>query len=93
MIIALHHINDFLCHAAFTLVGKILVVITLCVVSSFFLVIATIGTASAGALALGSWWDGRRGRPRGARERERLSFFSLRAKRARHNNSVVGKSP
>ena len=78
MIATLHHINSFLSHAAFTLVGMILVVITLCIVSSFFLVIMTIGAASAGAYALGRRWYGRRGRHRGARERERLSFVSRR---------------
>ena len=78
MIATLHQINSFLSHAAFTLVGMILVVITLCIVSSFFLVIMTIGAASAGAYALGRRWYGRRGRHRGARERERLSFVSRR---------------
>jgi len=74
----LHHINTILSHAAFTLVGMILVVIALCIVSSFFLVIVTIGAASAGAYALGSRWYGRRGRRCGARERERRSFVSRR---------------
>jgi hypothetical protein len=78
MIATLHQINSFLSHAAFTLVGMILVVIALCIVSSFFLVIVTIGAASAGAYALGSWWDERRGGRCGARERERLSFVSRR---------------
>ena len=52
MIAILHQINTFLCHAAFTLVGMILVVIISCVVSSFFLVIVAIGATSAGAYAL-----------------------------------------
>ena len=91
MIATFHNVNSFLSHAAFTLVGMILVVITLCVVSSFYLVIVTIGTASTGAYALVSRWDGRRGRHRGAHGRNRLPFFSLSAKRAWHNNNLLAE--
>jgi len=46
--------------AVLHLSGIFSLVITLCVVFPFFLVIVTIGTASAGAYALGSRWDERR---------------------------------
>jgi len=52
MISTLHHINSFLRLTALNLIGIILLVITLCVVFPFFLVIVTVGTASAGACAL-----------------------------------------
>jgi hypothetical protein len=91
MIATLHHVNSFLSHAAFTLGGMILVVIALCIVSSFFLIIITIGTASAGAYAVGSRWDRRRGTHRGAHERIRLGFLSPRANRARHHNNSIAE--
>ncbi len=64
MIFTLHHINSVLRLTAFNLIGIFLLVITLCLVFPFFLVIVIIGTASAGAYALASRWQERRGRYR-----------------------------
>ena len=64
MVATLHEINSYLRHGALTLVGVILLVSTLCVVVSFFLVIVIDGAASTGAYALASRWDRRRGRHR-----------------------------
>jgi hypothetical protein len=70
--------------------GIFLLAVTLCVAFPFFLVVVSVGTASAGAYALGRRWDERRGRHYGARERER---FSPRAKRTRDlNNSIAEES-
>jgi hypothetical protein len=68
--------NSIVYHAAMTSVGMIFVVITLCIVSSFFLIVAAIGTAGAVFHALESRWNERHGRFRGARHRARLSSKS-----------------
>ena len=70
--------NFFLRHAGLNLFGMILCAATLCVVFPFFLIVVNLGTASNGALALGSRWNKRRGRHGGARARERLSFSTRR---------------
>ena len=57
-----------------------LLAVTLCVALPFFLVVVTIGTASAGAGALQHWRFERRGRHSGFWERERLSFLTPRAR-------------
>ena len=78
--------------AVLHLSGVFLLAVTLCVAFPFFLVVVALGTASTGAFALGSRWDERRGRLHGARERERLSLFTPRAKRTRdHNSSVMAR--
>jgi hypothetical protein len=66
----LNHVNFSLHRVALNLFGISLFTVTLSVVFPFFLVIVTMGTASAGAYALGSRLDERRGRHHGARERE-----------------------
>ena len=83
MIATLHQIISDLGHTAISMVGTILLVITLCVVSSFLLVIVTLGTASTGVYALAGQWDRRRGRHGGARERHRMSVLNLRATQIR----------
>lgn len=83
----LHQIISYLGHTAFNMLGMILLVITLCVVSSFLLAIVTLGMVGTGAFALASRWHRRRGRRGGARERLRLSFVNLRAKRIRQHNA------
>lgn len=54
MISTLHHMNSLFRFTALNLIGIVLLVITLCVIFPFFLVIVTVGTASAGACALRS---------------------------------------
>ena len=61
MISTLHHMNSVLRLTAFNLIGSFLLVITLCLVFPFFLFIVIIGTVSAGAYALASRWQERRG--------------------------------
>jgi len=73
--------------------GIFLLAVTLCVAFPFFLVVVSVGTASAGACALRHWRFERRGRHSGFWERERLSFLTPRAKRTRDlNNSIAEES-
>jgi hypothetical protein len=54
MFFKLQHMNSFFRLTAFNLSGIVLLAVTLCVVFPFFLVIVSIGTASAAAYELGS---------------------------------------
>ena len=84
---------SFVRTVALNLIGFVSLVITLCVAFPFFLVVVSVGTASAGACALRHWRFERRGRHSGFWECERLSFLTLRAKRTRDlNNSIAEES-
>ncbi len=61
--------NSMLRLAAVNLIGMFSLAVTLCVTFPFFLVIIAIGTAGAGAYALGNRWNkGRRKRSVGRGE-------------------------
>jgi len=84
---------SFVRTVALNLIGFVSLVITLCVAFPFFLVVVSVGTASAGACALRHWRFERRGRHSGFWESERLSFLTPRAKRTRDlNNSIAEES-
>ena len=87
-----HPVSSLLYSATSRLFGALLFAVTLCVVFPFFLVIVAIGIASAGAYALASQRDERRGKFRGARERARLSSFNASAGRTLGDkNSAIEK--
>lgn len=77
MTASLHDINSYFCHKLFALVGILLLVSTLCVVASFFMVVVLIGTASTAVYALASRWDRSRGR-RGAPARRNVAHSQTR---------------
>ena len=69
MIATLHPTNFMLRPTALNLTGMFAFAVTLCVAFPFFLVVVSIGTASAGAYALGTRWNKRRRkRPVGKRK-------------------------